>query len=89
MIYKVTMKGFLFILLTYFLVILFCASVKYMLLLIKKNKKGESKIAQKIYYIQNKTPRVKKSKKVTPNIALKGTIVEKEGNLKEFPFIDE
>ncbi len=85
MIYKVIMKGLIFIFLTYFVVIVVCALVKYLVIIFKRNKKGDSKIAQKIYYIQNQTQKAKKCRKSSPNIALKGTIVEKEDS-KTPPF---
>lgn len=72
------MKGLLFIIVIYAVVLLLCFLVKYLILLIKKNKRSGNISTPKIYYVENSTPKKRKVKAVKPTIALKGTIIEKD-----------
>ena len=47
-------------------------------MLVKQNKKSGNNATQKIYYIENSTPKKRKAPKSNPKIALKGTIIEKD-----------
>ncbi|MBO5926340.1 MAG: hypothetical protein J6Q38_02115 [Clostridia bacterium] len=71
------MKGFWYIIIIYFSVLLLSAGAKILLSYYKKIKKSENPPAPKIYYVSN-TP--KKPLKRTPkiDIAIKGRIVEKD-----------
>ena len=72
------MKGLMFILIIYSVVLGFCLFIKYFITLVKKNKKSGNNTTQKIYYIENSQPKKRKTPKVNPKIALKGTIIEKD-----------
>lgn len=73
------MKGFIFILILYVFVFLWCSFFKYFITLYKKNKKGSDyNSAPKIYYVKNLTPKKQKPKTVKPDIVIKGSIIEKD-----------
>ena len=72
------MKGLLFVFVIYAVVTLVCFFIKYFIMLVKQNKKSGNNATQKIYYIENSTPKKRKSPKSNPKIALKGTIIEKD-----------
>jgi flagellar basal body-associated protein FliL len=75
------MKGVIFILIIYVLVLSISALVKYFIINYFSEKKGSGENAptSKIYYIKNSVkPAYKKPQKV--DIAIKGRIVEKDEN---------
>lgn len=79
------MKGLIFIIITYLVVIAFCSAIKIIAKKIKGSKadikkESEPKSASKIYYITNTKKRKTPIKKITPDIAIKGSIIEKTDN---------
>ncbi|MBO5852039.1 MAG: hypothetical protein J6R29_06885 [Clostridia bacterium] len=72
------MLGLLFIFIIYAVVTILCFLTKYLISLLKKNKKSGNATTQKIYYVENSTPKKRKVKTANPKIAIKGTIVEKD-----------
>lgn len=79
------MKGLIFILVTYLIVVVVCSAIKIIAKKIKGSKtdikkESEQKSASKIYYITNTKQRKTPIKKVTPDIAIKGSIIEKTDN---------
>ena len=71
------MLGIFLIFILYGLVLLLCATTKYLINNYLENKKGEEKVSTpKIYYINNTTKSPPKKQKT--DIAIKGRIIEKD-----------
>lgn len=75
------MKGLIFTILTYGLVTAFCFIFKFLKVKLSNNKietKGsEQQSAPQIYYVTNDKKRKPARKKQSPDIALKGSIINK------------
>lgn len=74
------MKGLIFIILTYAIVISLCALIKYLKYKYFNGdvkKESEQPSASKIYYITNTSKRKKKPRQIKPDIAIKGSIIDK------------
>ena len=72
------MLGFIFILLTYLVVLGSCFLVKKLTLKIKSGKQSKNSAStSKIYYVTNSTPKKKKKAHKKPDIAIKGNLIEK------------
>ena len=78
------MKGLIFVILIYALVVGACILVKYLKLktgndIEQKNESGQLS-APKIYYVTNDKKPKRKVKKINPDIAIKGSIIDKSND---------
>lgn len=72
------MKGFVYLIFIYAFVFLSTTLVKVWLSKYKLKNRGKKPSPPKIYYIENSINPPKKPREKSPNVAIKGSIIEKE-----------